>query len=519
MQSNPLYSHITSRFAAKPIVTIATGATCAFLGDERSLREHLVSDETARHLRAAGHTVIHFLIDDNMDPLNMRQLRVAVNKDPALIERYASLCGRPIAYLPDPWGCCESYAAHFEEQLLNRLHYVGCHPTPIRVSKLYERGLYAPAVRIALQNQSKIRAFLGEKFPNYLPEKLFWPICPGCGYIDSTQVDKVEGEDVTVSCKRCEQSSMQPICSIAGKLNWKLDCAARWSFFHIDAEAFSQPYLEPHVGSFHIAQALSLEFFGGHTVFPIHYGLVKMENKMGGQLLDGLPPALLRSLFVDSPVTDINLSHDAIVMAASRHEVLPKYSYLDFIKQVLPIWLLTPHALTWEQRELVKHGIAFGKEFLQVAVQPHLPSRRHIESADAETLADLLILLQKTVALRDVQPAQVSSMENASAAALGDSEAALALQKQLKSCIKEIGPRQKAVLLRFRAIVGQEHGLPVAKLLTLLPLDYLEMMGYLIELFLKSASVPNSVSNSVFDSEFIFDSNSVSNPAIVANAA
>lgn len=493
MQLNSLYSHITAHFAAKPIITIATGATCAFLGDERSLREHLVSDETARHLRRAGHTVVHFLIDDNLDPLNARQLRVAVNKDPELIERYTSFCGRPIAYLPDPWGCCESYAAHFEEQLLNRLHYVGCHPTPIRVSKLYERGLYAPAVRIALQNQSRIRAFLGEKFPNYLPEKLFWPICPGCGFIDSTQVDQVEGEDVTVSCQRCEQSSVQPLGSIAGKLNWKLDCAARWPFFHIDAEAFSQPYLEPHVGSFHIAQALSLEFFGGHAVFPIHYGLVKMENKMGGQLLDGLPPALLRGLFVDSPVTDINLSRDAIVVAASRHEVLPQFSYLDFIKQVLPIWLLTPHALTWEQRELVKHGISFGKEFLQIAVHPHLPHREHIENADTEILADLLVLLQKTVAVRELQSQQIFPTESTPNSALGDSQTALALQKQLKSCIKEIGTNQKAVLLRFRAIVGQEHGLPVAKLLTLLPLDYLEMTGYLIELFLKSANVSDSI--------------------------
>ncbi len=481
-QSPALYLDIVEHFASRPIVTIATGTTCAFLGDERGVREHLVCDETARHLRRAGHTVIHFLIDDNMDPLNVRQLRVAVNKDPELIAKYAPWCGRPIAYLPDPFGCCESYAAHFEEQVLNRLHYVDCHPTLIRVSKLYERGLYRPAVTTVLQNQAKIRAFLQEKFPDYTPEKLFWPICSGCGYIDSTKVEKVEGEVATVSCGRCQTSSLEPIESIAGKLNWKLDCAARWTLFHVDAEAFSQPYLEPHVGSFHIAQALSREFFGGHEVLPIHYGIVKMETKMGGQLIDGLPPKLLRQVFVDHPVTDIQLSRDSLVTAASRHDALPDFTYLDFVKQVLPIWLLTPHALTWEQRELVKHGIAFGKSFLQLDVHPHLPCREQIEAADAKTLGDLSELLRKSVAVRE------QNQQIAPDLLLGDSEAALSVQKQLQDGIKSIGANKKATLLRFRAIVGQDHGVPVAKLLLLLPLDYLQLLLCLVELFLERAT-------------------------------
>lgn len=479
MQPNSHYHHIVEHFSAKPVVTIATGATCAFTGDERSMREHLVSDEAARHLRHAGHTVIHFFIDDNLDPLNFRQLRVAVNKDEALIQRFESWCGKPIAYLPDPWECCESYAAHFEEQVLNRLHYVNCHPTLIRISKLYERGLYRSMVRTALENSGRIRAFLQEKFPDYIPEKLFWPICAGCGYIDSTKVEKVEGEDVTVSCSRCQGNQVQPLDSIAGKLNWKLDCAARWRLFNIDAEAFSQPYLEPHVGSFHIAQALSAEFFGGHPVFPLTYGQVKMENKMGGKLLDALPPRLLRHAFVEQPSSDLNLTPEFLVTAASRHEVLPKFTYLDFIKQILPIWLLTPYALTREQRELVKHGISFGKEFLQLSVHPHLPQREHIDSASHEVLAGLQELLQKSVALREEHG------EVPAASALGDSEVALELQKQLQGCIKEIGAHKKAILLRFRAIIGQEHGLPIAKLLLLLPVDYLQLLLYLIEMFLR----------------------------------
>jgi lysyl-tRNA synthetase class I len=102
------YAEVLSRYADQHAVTIATGATCAYLGDERNLREFLVADEIARWLRRAGHIVTFLLINDSMDALNFRQLRVAVNKDPALIERYQNWCGKPIAHLPDPWGCHES---------------------------------------------------------------------------------------------------------------------------------------------------------------------------------------------------------------------------------------------------------------------------------------------------------------------------------------------------------------------------------------------------------------------------
>ena len=479
MQPNNLFNNAVAHFSSTPIVTIATGATCAFLGDERSIREHLICDEAARTLRNAGHTVIHLFIDDNLDPLNFRQLRVAVNKDEALIERYKEWCGRPIAYLPDPWGCCESYAAHFEEQVLNRLHYVHCHPTLVRVSKLYERGLYAPAVRFVLQNADKVRAFLQDRFPQYTPEKLFWPICSHCSYIDSTRVESVQGEEVRVHCTRCEQISTQPLSSIAGKLNWKLDCAVRWPLLHIDAEAFSQPFMEPTAGSFPVAQALSQEFFQGHAIFPLNYGLIKMETKMGGKLLDALPPQMLRNLFVDQPVSDITLSRDLLVLTASRHHVLPSFTYLDFIKRILPIWLLTPHSLTWEQRELVKHGIAFGKEWLQAPIQPHLPQRTNIEETDVEVLGDLFELLKNAISLREQQVSAPSPSP------LGDSEGELALQNQLEGIIDALGTSKKIALRRFRAIVGQEHGLPVSKLLLLLPLEYLSLLLYLIELFLK----------------------------------
>ena len=325
------YQGFLDLFADQNLVTLATGTTCAYLGDERNLREFLVADETARSLRKAGHTAVFYMIDDSMDPLNIRQLRVAVNKDAALIELYQAWCGKPIAQLPDPWGCCESYAAHFEEVLLLRLAQLGCHPTLIRTAKLYERGVYAPYVRQVLEQREEITQFLTRYFPNYHPDKLFWALCPHCGYIDATQIEHVRKDSVRVHCRRCERTTDVSFAELKGKLNWKLDCAVRWTLFQIDAEPFSKSYLEPQNGSFYIAQALSHRFFDSRPVYPLLYGLVKMDRKFSYKLLDSLPGGALRTMMVEHPSADIAIRYDSwncrVDVGTCQRRVLTQYRH------------------------------------------------------------------------------------------------------------------------------------------------------------------------------------------------
>jgi hypothetical protein len=466
------YSEIVARFAKQDAVTIACGTTCAYLGDERNLREFLIADETARLLRRAGHTVVFYLIDDSLDGLTMGQLRVAVNKNARLIEQYQHWCGRPIAFLPDPWGCCESYAAHFEEELLSRLHYLDCHPTLVRSAKLYERGVYAPYINTVLERADEIVQFLAERFPTYRPEKLFWTICPRCGYIDQTQIQRIADRTVWCFCGRCNTVSEIGFDELQGKLNWKLDCAVRWNILAIDGEAFSKAYLEPQTGAHAVARALSQAFFGGHIAQPIPYGLIKMENKFSIKLLDSLPRATLRTMLAEHPMTEFKLTRDLVVTVASRSEALPQLSYLDFVKQVLPIWLLTPNALNREQRELAAHGVSFSKHFLDSEVRLQLPQREQIDGEQPLVLEALHRLLLEVLSLRATSGASWEAFDPAA-----------------RMLIDGLGERRRATLRRLRTIIGQEQGLPVRRLLFLLPLEYLQLLGYVLELHLRSQVV------------------------------
>ena len=460
------YEEVLNRFKHQQVITIATGATCAYLGDERNLREFLVAEEMARWLRRAGHTVLFFLIDDSLDPLNIRQLRIAVNKDEKLIERFKGWCGKPIAHLPDPWGCHESYASHFEEELLKRLHRLDCHPTLVTTAKLYERGVYAPYVRLVLERHDEIMEFLSTRFQGYRPQKLFWVLCPHCRYIHATEIRSVRHQSINVYCHHCEQEADVPIAEIQGKLNWKLDCAVRWAVFKVDVEPFNKSYMEPETGSVAVAQGLSEEFFGGHPVHPLHYGLVKMEKNLSYKLLESLPSEVLRPLLTERPAADIKLTRDLVITMASRHQVLPQLSYLEFIKQLLPMWLLTPHSLSPEERDLVAHGMAFREHFLDAEARPLLPSRTHFEREQPAVLGAVLSLLIQVLYLRR---SNLSWEE---------------FQEPVKEIVDTLGEHKKAALHRLRLIVGQKQGLPAARFLFVLPLDYLQLLEYMLELHL-----------------------------------
>ena len=467
MSKASIYSDALNRFQTKPMLTVSTGTTCACLGDERNLREFLVADETAKRLRAVGHTVFLLMIDDSLDPLTYPQLRIAFNKDETLVEQHKHWCGKPISMLPDPWGCHPSYAAHFEQALMDRLHRLECCPTLVSTASLYERGVYAPYVQMTLERSDEIRQFLSERFENYRPDKLFWPLCPDCGYIDETHIETVRSGCAAIYCRRCERSQSFPIGQIQGKLNWKLDCAVRWAIFNVDAEPFTKAYLEPRSGAFAVAQTLSQTFFEGHEVMPLNYGLVKMDKSISYKLLESLPADVLRALMVTNPATDINLTSELVITAASRHKVFASTSYLEAIKQFMPMWLLTPEALTHRERDLLTCGIQFARNFLGTEMQLALPGRAHLDGASAAVRQSLHTLVNKALSLRQETPGSPEDFNTS-----------------IREQINAFGEWKRDILHWFRQLIGQEHGLPVPRMLYVLPVNYLSMLEHLLELSL-----------------------------------
>jgi hypothetical protein len=346
----------------------------------------------------------------------------------------------------------------------------------VRTATLYERGAYAPYVRDVLERSDEILHFLHEQFPRYQPDKFFWVVCPRCGYIDQTHIRQVADSAVTCYCERCAASMTIGFDNLQGKLNWKLDCAIRWNLLNLDAEAFSKSYLEPQSGSYAVAQGLSQQFFGGRVPTPLRYGLVKMENKFSLTLLNALPPRVLRSMLINIPTADMKLTRDLAVTVASQAEVWPGLTYLDFVKQVLPLWLLTPTTLTREQRELVAYGAAFKQHFLKEDVRLQFPHREVIEGEDPRVAHTLHALLCDALQLRELPNITWEQF-----------------QQPMHASIMALGPEKAAVLRRLRIITGQQQGVPARRLLFLLPVEYLQMVAYMLELYVTSLAVASDV--------------------------
>ena len=469
MSEANLVQGFVNRFRDQHTITVATGVTCAYLGDERNLREYLLADEIVRALKAAGHVVHFFCFNDDLDALTFRQLRVAVNKDPDEVARFEPFCGKPISSIRSPYDSKRSWSEYFAGEFENRLRSLGCSPNLINISNLYDRGLYDPYVKQVLLQHDRIRHYLGQEFPNYHPEKLYWPVCPVCGYIDETSVGHVSETHVDVLCTRCLCSTSVPYSDLKGKLNWKLDCAVRWAMFKVSAEPFSKAYLEPNTGSFYVAQGLSKTFFGGGDVAFIPYGTVSMPTSMSGKLLQCLPASVARNLFVRHPRTDLDLTEERVITEANKEEVLPDLRYTDLVKQLLPVWTLDPSELTGEQRELMVKGIAYSRHFEHKEIRPYLPNQSHIEHVPHDVLRMINAVIQEVIILRR--------------ACGNDYEA---FKDPAKAAIQRLGESRKQVTAHFRRIINQDQGVPNSRFLFLLPISYLMNLNSLIELYLKA---------------------------------
>jgi len=178
VSSSILSNDVIALLSDRNTITVSTGATSAYLGDERNLREYLVADEAVKQLRSAGHVVHFLLFNDDLDALTFRQLRVAVKKDPLLIDEFEPFCGKPISDIRAPYGAPGSWSQYFQGELALRLHALDCHPTILNVSQMYAKGMYAPYIKQVLLHQDRILDYLAVNFAGYRPEKLFWPVCP-----------------------------------------------------------------------------------------------------------------------------------------------------------------------------------------------------------------------------------------------------------------------------------------------------------------------------------------------------
>jgi lysyl-tRNA synthetase class 1 len=113
------------------------------------------------------------------------------------VERYL---GVPVSKIPDPFGCCASYADHMLGLLGGFLAPVEVEYELIRAAEMYSSGRFDEGLKLILDRHQEIIAIIAptlreENRPGWSP---FMPICPNCGQIVERTVSAYHPERGTV---------------------------------------------------------------------------------------------------------------------------------------------------------------------------------------------------------------------------------------------------------------------------------------------------------------------------------
>lgn len=231
------------------------------------LRGYFISES----LKGMGVRTRHVHTSDDRDPLRKipermpdrdGRWRVLSEKELRDLSQYV---GIPYVHVPDPFGCCASWAEHFNRVWLDGVEALGVRVEDFSNDALYAGGKFAPPMRTILSDiplaRSVISRFQANTPADYIP---FNPICENCGRITAkaTAVD-LDGwtADYVCEAKSLAGEFDVPGCGHRGtaslddgKLPWRFEWPAQWQIFDVRMEPFGKDHYE---GSWPSGQEIS----------------------------------------------------------------------------------------------------------------------------------------------------------------------------------------------------------------------------------------------------------------------
>ena len=314
---------IESRDPAEPIV-IKGGVSPSGVPHLGHFNEIMRGYLVAEALRERGHEVEQVFTTDDRDRLRKLPRKLAdlewnvVGLGEVDAGALGRNLGKPYTDIPDPFGCCDSYGAHFTELLGRSAAAVGVPIEMVSNTELYESGRFDDAVERVLENRDTAREVLTEFQDKvdgaYVP---FFAQCSSCGHLTETITDidldsrtveyvcrDVEaGDDVIEGCGHEGTATFRD-----GKLPWRFEWPAQWLTLGVDFEPFGKDHAE---GSWPSGETVAREVFGFEPPVPMVYEWFTLNgdalsSSAGNiitvaEVLDILEVEVLRYFFTKNP--------------------------------------------------------------------------------------------------------------------------------------------------------------------------------------------------------------------------
>ncbi len=216
----------------KDTYVCASGITPSGTVHIGNFREIMTTDLVAKALKDRGKNVRFIYIWDDYDRFRK------VPKNLPGQERLKKFIGYPVASVPDPYGCHDSYARHFETETEESIQPLDLDVEFLYQNKNYKDCIYAESIRKALISKERIRKILDKFRKEPLPDD-WYPLsvyCEICG-TDDTKVEDYDGKySITYSC-RCGHKNTIDFRKLGiVKLSWRVDWPMRWDYYDVDFE-------------------------------------------------------------------------------------------------------------------------------------------------------------------------------------------------------------------------------------------------------------------------------------------
>lgn len=266
-----------------------------------NFRDIATSYFVVKALRKKGRKAKLLFSWDEFDRLRKVPVNVAKVK-----EGFEQYIGRPYVDAPDPFGCCESYAKHFQNEFEASIKRFGIDMDYRYQAEQYRSGRYAEYIIHALKHREEIFDILDsfrtqeateDERKNYYPVGIY---CAKCGK-DTTKITRLSSDCINAeySCECGHQGQFDFMHDFDCKLAWKIDWPMRWKVEGVDFEPGGKDHASP-TGSYQTSRIIAEKIFGYTAPLFQGYefiGIKGTTGKMSGSSGLNLTPDTLLKLY------------------------------------------------------------------------------------------------------------------------------------------------------------------------------------------------------------------------------
>ena len=231
--------------------------------------------------------------------------KIPANVQAVVGSDYDKYIGSPYVDIPDPWGCHENYAKHFEEEFLKSMEQFGIELDCRYQADMYRSGKYTQDIIESLQKREEIFEILDSfktkdttkseeqlKAEHDAEKAVYYPVsifCSEC-HTDFTTITNLSADctEADYTCRCGHKGHINFLTDFDCKLGWKIDWPMRWRYEKVDFEPGGKDHAAP-TGSYSNSKIISKKIFGFEP--PMFQGYEFIGIK-------GMPPPRCSRLFL-----------------------------------------------------------------------------------------------------------------------------------------------------------------------------------------------------------------------------